>query len=145
MWSLSNAETCVQSCPTIPTVANSEFCLQELLRAEIEAIKSGNESSDRYALSISHVLTCRADVSRLKELQDKVTELESETDRLSHALEAQKVVTLEAQVKAVKQAEEISKELQKKVISQMCPVPKSDTDRRCERPRPRKLTSFGRS
>ncbi|GJE95498.1 CASP C terminal-domain-containing protein [Phanerochaete sordida] len=69
----------------------------ELLRAEIEAIKSGNESSER-----------------LKELQVKVTELESETDRLSHALEVQKAATLEAQAKAQKQAEEITRDLQKK-------------------------------
>ena len=66
----------------------------------------------------------QADVSRLKELQDKVAELESETDRLSHALEAQKAATLEAQAKAAKQVEEASKELQKKVAAYLCTVAK---------------------
>ncbi|KAI0697242.1 CASP C terminal-domain-containing protein [Cytidiella melzeri] len=63
----------------------------ELLRAEIEAIKSGNESS-----------------GRLQELQAKVSELESETDRLSNALKAQKAATTEAQAAAAKKVEETS-------------------------------------
>lgn len=69
----------------------------ELLRAEIEAIKSGNESSDR-----------------LNELQTKVSDLESETDRLSQALEAQKAATIEVQTAATKKVEEVSRDLQKK-------------------------------
>ncbi|KAJ3550102.1 hypothetical protein NM688_g5108 [Phlebia brevispora] len=69
----------------------------ELLRAEIEAMKSGHEGSDR-----------------VKQLEAKVAELESETDRLSAALDAQKKATTEAQAAAAKKAEETSRELQKK-------------------------------
>ncbi|GBE81022.1 CASP C terminal-domain-containing protein [Sparassis latifolia] len=69
----------------------------ELLRAEIEGMKSGNERSDQ-----------------LKELESKVSDLETETDRLSQALEAQKVATKAAQATAAKKAEEAAKELRKK-------------------------------
>ncbi|EMD37343.1 hypothetical protein CERSUDRAFT_114020 [Gelatoporia subvermispora B] len=69
----------------------------ELLRAEIEAIKSGNQGSDR-----------------VKELEAKVTELEAETDRLSQALEAQKQATAEAQNAAAKQLEEARKDSQRR-------------------------------
>ncbi|KZT10961.1 uncharacterized protein LAESUDRAFT_721378 [Laetiporus sulphureus 93-53] len=69
----------------------------ELLRAEIEAIKSGNENADR-----------------VKDLEAKVTELESETDRLSQALEAQKTATAEAQAAAARKLEEVGKDLQQK-------------------------------
>ena len=51
----------------------------------------------------------------MKELQEKVTDLESETDRLSEALDAQKATTVEAQSAAAKQLEEVSRELQKRV------------------------------
>ncbi|KAH9949595.1 CASP C terminal-domain-containing protein [Amylocystis lapponica] len=69
----------------------------ELLRAEIESMKSGSEGSDR-----------------LKDLEVKVTELESETDRLSQALDAQKAATADAQGAAAKKIEEAAKELQRK-------------------------------
>ncbi|KAI0082064.1 hypothetical protein K474DRAFT_1655999 [Panus rudis PR-1116 ss-1] len=69
----------------------------ELLRAEIEAIKSGSESSDR-----------------VKGLEAKVTELEAETDRLSQALDAQKAAAEQAQSQASKQLEESSRELQRR-------------------------------
>lgn len=71
----------------------------ELLRAEIEAIKSGYEGTDR-----------------VKELESKITELESETDRLSRALDSQKVLTIEAQAGLAKQREESTRELHKKNI-----------------------------
>ncbi|PSR81187.1 hypothetical protein PHLCEN_2v6522 [Hermanssonia centrifuga] len=70
----------------------------ELLRAEIEAIKSGNQSSDR-----------------LQELKSRVTDLESETDRLSSTLESQKAITLEAQAAAAKRIEELSRDIQRKI------------------------------
>ncbi|CAL1706846.1 unnamed protein product [Somion occarium] len=71
----------------------------ELLRAEIEAMKSGNGGSDR-----------------IKDLESKITELETETDRLSQALDAQKAATADAQAKAARQLEESAKELQKKTV-----------------------------
>lgn len=52
--------------------------------------------------------------SSLKDLQEKVAELETETERLSRALEVQKAATVEAQTAAAKQVEEASRELQKK-------------------------------
>ncbi|TFY67935.1 hypothetical protein EVJ58_g1340 [Rhodofomes roseus] len=69
----------------------------ELLRAEIEAIKSGSEHADR-----------------IKEFEAKVTELESETDQLSRALDAQKLATADAKATVTKKAEETARELQKK-------------------------------
>ncbi|KAI0733144.1 CASP C terminal-domain-containing protein [Fomitopsis betulina] len=69
----------------------------ELLRAEIEAIKSGSEHADR-----------------IKEYQFKVAELESETDRLSRALDTQKLATTDANAVAFKKAEDAARELQKK-------------------------------
>ncbi|KAI9060254.1 hypothetical protein FKP32DRAFT_1595655 [Trametes sanguinea] len=69
----------------------------ELLRAEIEAMKSGHESAER-----------------IKEYEAKISELESETDRLSQALEAQKRAAEEAQAATSKKMEELSKEVQKK-------------------------------
>lgn len=69
----------------------------ELLRAEIEAIKSGNDHADR-----------------VKGLESKITDLESETDRLSRALEVQKSATLDAQAAATRKVEESARELQKK-------------------------------
>ncbi|KAH9839474.1 CASP C terminal-domain-containing protein, partial [Rhodofomes roseus] len=69
----------------------------ELLRAEIEAIKSGSEHADR-----------------IKEFEAKVTELESETDQLSRALDAQKLATADAKATVTKKAEESARELQKK-------------------------------
>ncbi|OJT15752.1 Protein CASP [Trametes pubescens] len=69
----------------------------ELLRAEIEAMKTGHESAER-----------------IKEYESKVTELESETDRLSQALETQKHVAEDARIAAAKKVDELTKEIQKK-------------------------------
>ncbi|KAI0775656.1 CASP C terminal-domain-containing protein [Trametes elegans] len=69
----------------------------ELLRAEIEAMKTGHEGAER-----------------IKEYESKVAELESETDRLSQALEAQKKATEEAQAATAKKVEELTKEVQKR-------------------------------
>lgn len=52
---------------------------------------------------------------RLTELQLKVSELETETDRLSGALEVQKGTTSQAESAAAKRVEEVSKEFYKKV------------------------------
>ena len=48
-------------------------------------------------------------------MESKTTELETETDRLSQALEAQKVTTNEAQAAAVKKVDELGREVQKRV------------------------------
>lgn len=69
----------------------------ELLRAEIEAMKSGNETSDH-----------------TKELESKVSELESETDRLSQALESQKASQALSQAEVSKKTGEINRELEQK-------------------------------
>ncbi|CCM01147.1 uncharacterized protein FIBRA_03195 [Fibroporia radiculosa] len=69
----------------------------ELLRAEIEAIKSGKGHSDR-----------------VQDLENKITELEAEIDQLSQALEAQKSMYIDSQAMAVKNIEEIAKESQTK-------------------------------
>lgn len=52
---------------------------------------------------------------RVKGLESKITDLESETDRLSRALEVQKSATLDAQAAATRKVEESARELQKKV------------------------------
>ncbi|KAK2464237.1 hypothetical protein APHAL10511_003694 [Amanita phalloides] len=70
----------------------------ELLCAEIEAIRSGNDASDR-----------------VKSLEAQVAELEAEIDRLSASLEAQKLVAFEAQALRNKKVEEMSREVNKKV------------------------------
>ncbi|RDX55044.1 hypothetical protein OH76DRAFT_1397388 [Lentinus brumalis] len=69
----------------------------ELLRAEIEAIKSGHEGT-----------------ARMQEYEIRIADLESETDRLSQALEAQKLATEAAQAAASKRVEELGREVQKK-------------------------------
>ena len=50
----------------------------------------------------------------MRELEAKLSDLESETDRLSTALDAQKAATAEARSNATKKVEELSRELQKK-------------------------------
>ncbi|KAI0256284.1 CASP C terminal-domain-containing protein [Lactifluus subvellereus] len=65
----------------------------ELLRAEIESLKTGNDRSDR-----------------VKRLESQVTSLESEVDRLSQSLNAQKAATAAVETSARKAAEEHAKE-----------------------------------
>ncbi|KAH9978937.1 CASP C terminal-domain-containing protein [Lactifluus volemus] len=65
----------------------------ELLRAEIESLKTGNDRSDR-----------------VKGLESQVTSLESEVDRLSQSFNAQKAVTATMETSARKAAEEHVKE-----------------------------------
>ncbi|KAI1794075.1 CASP C terminal-domain-containing protein [Ganoderma leucocontextum] len=69
----------------------------ELLRAEIEAMKSGHEGT-----------------ARITEYENKIADLETETDRLSQALEAHKAAAEEAQTVASKKVEEFGREVQKK-------------------------------
>ena len=52
----------------------------------------------------------------ITEYETKIAELETETDRLSQALEAQKAVAEEAQAAASKKIEELGREIQKKVL-----------------------------
>ena len=50
----------------------------------------------------------------MQEYEIKIADLESETDRLSEALEAQKSATEAAQAAAAKKVEELGREVQKK-------------------------------
>ena len=52
----------------------------------------------------------------ITEYETKIADLETETDRLSQALEAQKAVAQEAQSAASKKIEELGREIQKKVL-----------------------------
>ena len=52
----------------------------------------------------------------ITEYETKIADLETETDRLSQALEAQKAVAEEAQAAASKKIEELGREIQKKVL-----------------------------
>ena len=56
----------------------------------------------------------------MQELEAKISELESEIDRLSTVLEAQKAATSEAHSTAAKKVEELSRGLQKKASSTIC-------------------------
>ncbi|KAF9010535.1 CASP C terminal-domain-containing protein [Cyathus striatus] len=69
----------------------------EILRAEIEATRSGGESSEA-----------------VKHLESQVSELEAETARLSRSLETQKVTTAAIEATTKKKIEDISKELQQR-------------------------------
>ncbi|KAI0743499.1 CASP C terminal-domain-containing protein [Daedaleopsis nitida] len=71
----------------------------ELLRAEIEAMKSGHEGT-----------------ARIKEFESKISDLESEIDRLSHALEVQKTATEEVRAAAAKKVDELGREVQKRAV-----------------------------
>lgn len=51
----------------------------------------------------------------VRDLESKITELETETDRLSQALDAQKSTASETQAKMAKQLEESVREVQKRV------------------------------
>ncbi|KIL65945.1 hypothetical protein M378DRAFT_448054 [Amanita muscaria Koide BX008] len=73
----------------------------ELLRAEIEAIRSGNETSDR-----------------VRSLESQVLELEAEVERLSASLESHKIYASEAQLLSSRKIEELSREISKKVPHQ---------------------------
>ena len=67
---------------------------QEILRAEIESVRSGTDSTDR-----------------VKSLESQITDLESECARLSQALDLQKSTALEAEQLAKRKADEASKEI----------------------------------
>ncbi|KAF7782308.1 hypothetical protein Agabi119p4_1684 [Agaricus bisporus var. burnettii] len=71
----------------------------EILRAQIEAMKSDNESSD-------HV----------RGLEAQISDLEAETGRLSRAFEQQRTSSAEIEAFANKKVEEFSRELQKKTL-----------------------------
>ncbi|KDQ21701.1 hypothetical protein BOTBODRAFT_211241 [Botryobasidium botryosum FD-172 SS1] len=66
----------------------------EILRAEIEAVRSGSDNTDR-----------------MKGLEAQITELESEAERLSRAFEAQRDATLIAESALKHRTEEFEKEL----------------------------------
>ncbi|KAF5351863.1 hypothetical protein D9756_007574 [Leucocoprinus leucothites] len=70
----------------------------EILRAEIETMKSGSETSDR-----------------VQGLESQISDLDVETERLSRALEQQRTASTESEVTLNKKVEEFSRELQKKL------------------------------
>ncbi|KAF9051170.1 hypothetical protein BDZ89DRAFT_1154075 [Hymenopellis radicata] len=78
-------------------VANVER-RNEVLRAELEAMRSGTETSDR-----------------TNELQVKVTEYEAEVERMSGVLETQKMTISELEHTAKKNKDDTTREIQKKV------------------------------
>lgn len=61
-----------------------------------------------------HILTCPSSDS-VKDLESQVTSLESEVDRLSRSLNAQRTTATEAESSARKAAEEHSREASNKV------------------------------
>ncbi|KAJ7287847.1 CASP C terminal-domain-containing protein [Mycena rebaudengoi] len=69
----------------------------EILRAEIEAMRTGTENSDR-----------------VRSLESQVADLEAESERMSRVLESQKQAALETELIGSKKAEEFSKDIQKK-------------------------------
>ncbi|KIY49113.1 hypothetical protein FISHEDRAFT_65554 [Fistulina hepatica ATCC 64428] len=70
----------------------------EILRAEIENLRSGSESSNR-----------------VKTLEDQIADLESETERLSKALNSQKQVVADMERAAAKANDDSARELQRKI------------------------------
>lgn len=72
---------------------------QELLRAEIESIRTG--SSSDLSSSTAH----------LTRLESQIAELESSSAKLSQALDTQKALTIEAEISAGKKVDEIGREL----------------------------------
>ncbi|KAK0212836.1 CASP C terminal-domain-containing protein [Desarmillaria ectypa] len=69
----------------------------EILRAEIEVLRSGSDTSDR-----------------AKSLQAQVTEYEAELERTSQTLELQKAATSELEAHIKKTSDDFAKEMQKK-------------------------------
>ncbi|KAH7911987.1 CASP C terminal-domain-containing protein [Hygrophoropsis aurantiaca] len=69
----------------------------EALRAEIEAMRTGGEINDR-----------------VKDLQTRSSELESECEHLSQSLEAQRTLTAQAQSDAIKKVDEITRDVSEK-------------------------------
>ena len=75
---------------------------------------AANTQTGSFSPISARSLTSNA-TGRIKDYQAKVAELESETDRLSRALDAQKLATAEAIAAASKKAEDAGRELQKRV------------------------------
>jgi homeobox protein cut-like len=73
--------------------------LQEILRAEIESLRTGTETS-----------------ALVKNLSSQITDLESECDRLSQALDAQKSLVGEAEERLGKRVEDVEREGRGKVL-----------------------------
>ncbi|KAJ7859720.1 CASP C terminal-domain-containing protein [Mycena leptocephala] len=67
----------------------------EILRAEIEAMRTGSENSDR-----------------VKSLESQIADLEVESERLSRVLEAQKQAASDAELTGQKKMEELSRDIQ---------------------------------
>ena len=85
------------------------------MRAEIEAIRSGNEASDRYALCLLFIKRASDQGNSMKSFESQVVALEVEVERLSDSLETQRLAAVEAQTQGNRRVEEISREVNKKV------------------------------
>lgn len=87
---------------------------QEILRAEIETMRSGSDASDRWVIQLfSRALVHPLSVS-VKSLELQITELEHESERMSRAQEAQRAVMSEVEAAAAKKVDDISKDISKK-------------------------------
>lgn len=71
---------------------------------------TGNRFSDLLC-DLTHLGT----VCRVKELRNKITDLEAEVDRLSQALEVQTAATAEARTASKKGIDDLTRELHRKV------------------------------
>jgi len=72
-------------------------------------------------LSLAFLDSNKCCVDSVKDLETQVSELEAESERVSQALEAQKLATSETEAAGNKKTEEISKAIQKKVCLQVFP------------------------
>ena len=99
---------------------------QEILRAEIETIRSESGTTERLVLKrcikFGDFDILLNTYFRVKALESQIAELEAECEGLSQSLEAQKVRTTEMEGAGVKRAKELTKEVQKKVKFITCPV-----------------------
>jgi homeobox protein cut-like len=84
--------------PPISSAFLNTPSLQEILRAEIEALRTGTDTADR-----------------VKALETQISELESESDRLSRALDAQKGLAAEEAAVSARKGEDSVKEVRDKV------------------------------
>ena len=90
--------------------------LQELLRAEIESLKSGNDGSDRSVTIYFNIYRFPSSKTfRVKDLESQVSSLESEIDRISQLLDNQKSYAAEVEARARQAAEETSRDISSKV------------------------------
>jgi MFS superfamily sulfate permease-like transporter len=64
-------------------------------------------------MHVDHTLTFHS----IKSLESQISDLESESERISRALDNQRLTTSEIEATAAKKLEDVSRELQKKVCT----------------------------